>query len=50
MRNGVAAERKLQPGDTLGDWVEAPGIEAGEQVAVSNLGVLVDGTKVTVNP
>ena len=42
-------ERKLQPGEMLGDWVEAPGIEPGEQVAVSNLGVLVDGAKVTGN-
>jgi hypothetical protein len=26
-----------------------PGIEPGEQVAISNLGVLVDGAKVTTN-
>ena len=47
VRNGIAVERKLQPGETLGDWVEAPGIQSGEQVAVSNLGLLVDGAKVT---
>jgi RND family efflux transporter MFP subunit len=49
VRNGIAVERKLQPGETLGDWVEAPGIQPGEQVAVSNLGLLVDGAKVTGN-
>lgn len=49
VRNGIAVERKLQPGETLGDWVEAPGIQPGEQVAVSNLGLLVDGAKVTTN-
>jgi RND family efflux transporter MFP subunit len=46
VRNGTAMERKVQPGDPDGNWVEAPGIAAGEQVAVSNLGALVDGARV----
>jgi RND family efflux transporter MFP subunit len=49
VRGGTVAERKIQPGEQLGDWVEAPGVEPGEQVAVSGLGTLVDGAKVTGN-
>jgi RND family efflux transporter MFP subunit len=49
VRDSTVIERKIQPGETLGDWVEAPGVQSGERVAVSSLGVLVDGAKVTGN-
>lgn len=46
VRDGHAIERKVQPGEQLGDWLEVSGIEAGEQVAITNLAVLVDGARV----
>jgi RND family efflux transporter MFP subunit len=49
VRNDTAVERRLQPGEQLGDWVEAPGIQPGDTVAISNLGALTDGVKVTSN-
>jgi hypothetical protein len=49
VRNGTAMERKVEPGEQFGEWVEAPGIAAGDQVAVSNLSLLVDGARVTGN-
>jgi RND family efflux transporter MFP subunit len=49
VRDGTAIERKLQPGVQADDWVEAPGLAAGDKVAVTNLGALVDGTRVNGN-
>jgi len=43
------AEHKLAPGRQLDGWVEVPGvIRAGDKVAVSNLGALVEGALVQV--
>lgn len=48
IKDGQSLERRIQPGQQLGDWVEVPeGLRAGDRVAVSNLGLLVDGGKVT---
>jgi hypothetical protein len=49
IRNGRAVECKLSPGEEMEGWVEARGadVRAGERVAVSNLGELVDGAPVT---
>jgi len=49
VRNGVAIERKVEPGEQLGEWVEARGIAAGDQVAVTNLALLVNGARVSGN-
>jgi hypothetical protein len=47
VRNGAVTEYKIQPGQELGDWVVVPDvIRAGERVATSNLGLLVNGMKV----
>lgn len=48
IRNGSAVEVKVQPYRTLGDWIalDTNLIKPGEQVATSNLGVLINGMKV----
>jgi RND family efflux transporter MFP subunit len=47
VRDGAAAEYRIVPEADLGDWVAIPDVvKAGEQVAISNLGALTNGTKV----
>jgi len=47
--NGVARERRVKLGDDLGDRVEVvQGVSAGQQVAVSRTGKLVEGSRVRV--
>ena len=42
--------RELKVGDRLGDRIEiVSGVKAGEQVAVTDVELLVDGTRVSVN-
>jgi membrane fusion protein, multidrug efflux system len=50
IRNGTAVECKVQPGEQFGDAVEVQtdALKPGEQVAVSNVGMLVNGAKVSV--
>ncbi len=50
IRNGTAVECKIQPGEQFGEVVEVQTdtLKAGEQVAVSNVGMLVNGAKVSV--
>lgn len=50
IRDGKAVECRVPPGQTVGDFVEAPAdlVKPGEQVAVSGLARLVDGAPVTV--
>lgn len=51
VEGGTARERKVRLGDDLGDSVEvADGIKAGEQVAVSGTGKLVEGARVRPVP
>ncbi len=48
IRDGRAVEHRITPGAEAGGWVEVPGdrIHAGDQVALSNLGALIDGARV----
>ncbi len=47
VRDGVVTEHKVTPQQELDRWVVIPGaIRPGDQVAVSNLSVLIDGMKV----
>jgi len=47
VRDGVATECRVEPQQELAGWVVIPDVvKAGEQVATSNLGVLVNGLKV----
>lgn len=48
VRDGRAEGIKIAPGADFGNWVEIPGqsLRAGDQVAVSNLAMLVDGAAV----
>lgn len=47
--NGVARERRVKLGDDLGERVEVvEGVAAGQQVAVSRTGKLVEGSRVRV--
>ena len=47
--NNAARERRVKLGDDLGDQVEVvEGISAGEQVAVSRTGKLVEGSRVRI--
>lgn len=47
--NNVARERRVKLGDDLGDRVEVvEGVSAGQQVAVSRTGKLVEGSRVRV--
>ncbi|MBI5420631.1 MAG: efflux RND transporter periplasmic adaptor subunit [Deltaproteobacteria bacterium] len=47
---GTARERKVKLGDDLGDRVEVvEGVAAGDKLAVSNTGKLVEGAKVLVS-
>ena len=49
--NGVARERRVKLGDDLGDRVEVvEGVSAGQQVAVSRTGKLVEGSRVRIEP
>jgi RND family efflux transporter MFP subunit len=49
IRDGLAVEHKIQPGETVDDWVEVPGvIRPGDEVAVSNLPALTNGSRVAV--
>lgn len=49
--NAVAKERRVKLGDDLGDRIEiVEGISAGERVAVSRTGKLVEGSRVRVEP
>jgi RND family efflux transporter MFP subunit len=52
VRDGKALERRIAPGRELDGWVEVPGgtISAGEQVAVTSLAQLVEGSPVKVTP
>ena len=45
---GKASERRFIPGQELGEYVEVPGgiVEAGDKVAINQLGVLVDKLRV----
>jgi membrane fusion protein (multidrug efflux system) len=49
IRDGAAVEIKVQPYRNLGDWIalDTNLIKPGEQVATSNLGVLINGLKVS---
>ena len=49
IREGKALERRVMPGAEQGGWVEVPAdaVKAGDRVAISNLGALVNGTSVT---
>ena len=49
IRDGRAVECRIPPGQKIDDWMEVPPdqIRAGEQVAVSNTAMLVDGAEVT---
>ena len=50
IRNGTAVECRVQPGEQFGDAIEVQtdALKPGEQVAVSNVGMLINGAKVTV--
>ncbi|MGZ8450351.1 MAG: efflux RND transporter periplasmic adaptor subunit [Candidatus Deferrimicrobiaceae bacterium] len=49
--NNAVKERRVKLGDDLGDRIEiVEGIAAGDQVAVSGTGKLVDGTRVRIEP
>lgn len=50
VRDGKAHEQRVTPGDELSGWLEVPAgrIKAGELVAVSQLGALVDGSAVEI--
>jgi RND family efflux transporter MFP subunit len=52
IRGGTAVECKVQPGQQFGDLVEvqpaAGGLKTGDLIAVSNVGNLVNGSKVAV--
>lgn len=50
--NGKASERRVTPGQDLGDWVEVPSdtVRVGENVAVTSLDQLVTGTLVRSTP
>ncbi|MBI1896764.1 MAG: efflux RND transporter periplasmic adaptor subunit [Acidobacteria bacterium] len=52
IRGGRAVERKIPPGQQLGDWTEVPRavLSPGEQVAVSNLAQLTHGAAVRTQP
>ena len=48
--NGAVKERRVKLGEDLGDRVEvAEGVSAGQQVAVSRTGKLVEGSRVRVD-
>ena len=49
IRDGKALERRVMPGIEQGGWVEVPtdAAKAGDRVAISNLGALVNGSAVT---
>ena len=49
IRDGKALERRVMPGIEQGGWVEVPAdaAKAGDRVAVSNLGALVNGSAIT---
>ena len=48
LRNGRAVETKITPGAEINGWIEVPGdrIHPGDQVAVSRLATLIDGSPV----
>jgi RND family efflux transporter MFP subunit len=48
VKEGRAYERRIPPGQELGEWVEVPReqIRPGDTLAASNLGMLVDGAAV----
>ncbi|MBF8258970.1 MAG: Hemolysin D, partial [Actinobacteria bacterium] len=49
--NGAVTERRVKLGDDLGDRIEiTEGVSAGELVAVSRTGKLVQGSRVRVEP
>jgi RND family efflux transporter MFP subunit len=52
IQNGRAVERRITPGQEIGDWIEVPGdaVNPGDSVAVTQLGQLIGGTPVTAVP
>lgn len=52
IRDGKAVEQRIQPGQEDNGWVEVPGeaVHPGDQVAVSQLSQLVEGTPVKAVP
>jgi membrane fusion protein (multidrug efflux system) len=52
IRDGKALERRIAPGQEYEGWMEVPRdqVNPGDQVAVSNLGQLVQGTPVSAKP
>jgi len=48
IRDGLAVEQRVPPGQTVDGWVEVPAdrVKVGDQVAVSRLDALVNGMKV----
>ncbi len=52
IQNGKANERRITPGQDLGEWVEVPvdAVRPGDSVAISSLDQLVTGTPVRSTP
>lgn len=52
IQNGKANERRITPGQDLGDWIEVPAdaVRPGDSVAVTSLDQLVTGTPVRSTP
>jgi RND family efflux transporter MFP subunit len=52
IQNGKATEKRITPGQDLGDWIEVPAdaVRPGDSVAVSGLDQLVTGTPVRSTP
>jgi len=51
IRNEKVVEHRVPPGAAVGDWVEVPSdkIRPGDAVAITNLGMLVEGGAVRVS-
>jgi RND family efflux transporter MFP subunit len=49
IRDNRVVENRIAPGQEIGGWIEVPGdsVRPGDRVAVSRLGMLIDGAQVT---
>ncbi len=49
IRDNRAVESRIAPGQEIGGWIEVPGdtVRPGDSVAVTRLGMLIDGAQVT---
>ena len=49
IRDNRAVESRITPGQEIGGWIEVPGdtVRPGDRVAVTRLGMLINGAQVT---